>query len=301
MNYTKNLMKISIWGKLLIFVILLMIVVSIFSVKKEGFKNNKSFSFNESNNIYDTFYSNIYDLMVYSQIKNNYEIGEIINKTNLDERSIILDIGCGTGHHVGLLEDRGYNTIGIDESSAMISKAKNNYPESDFRIANVLNTNIFNYQTFTHILCLYFTIYYIENKEEFFRNCIGWLKPGSYLVVHLVDRDMFDPILPPANPLMLLTPQRYAKKRITKSKIKFDDFYYTANFELNNRDNIARFKEKFEFNDGKIKKQEHIMYMPTEKEIISIAQSVGFILQGNIDLIHTGYEYNNLYVFVKPN
>jgi SAM-dependent methyltransferase len=301
MNYTKNLMKISIWGKLLIFVILLMIVVSIFSVKKEGFKNNKSFSFNESNNIYDTFYSNIYDLMVYSQIKNNYEIGEIINKTNLDERSIILDIGCGTGHHVGLLEDRGYNTIGIDESSAMISKAKNNYPESDFRIANVLNTNIFNYQTFTHILCLYFTIYYIENKEEFFRNCIGWLKPGGYLVVHLVDRDMFDPILPPANPLMLLTPQRYAKKRITKSKIKFDDFYYTANFELNNRDNIARFKEKFEFNDGKIKKQEHIMYMPTEKEIISIAQSVGFILQGNIDLIHTGYEYNNLYVFVKPN
>ena len=112
---------------------------------------------------------------------------------------------------------------------------------------------------------------------------------------------MFDPILPPANPLMLLTPQRYAKQRITKSKIKFDDFYYTANFDLNNRDNIARFKEKFEFNDGKVKKQEHIMYMPTEKEIISIAQSVGFILQGNIDLIHTGYEYNNLYVFVKPN
>ena len=57
----------------------------------------------------------------------------------------------------------------------------------------------------------------------------------------------------------------------------------------------------FEFNDGKVKKQEHIMYMPTEKEIISIAQSVGFILQGNIDLIHTGYEYNNLYIFVKPN
>ena len=300
MNYTKNIMKISNWGKLLIIVILLMIGVSIFSVKKEGFKNNKSFSFNDSN-IYDNFYSNIYDLMVYSQIKNNYEVGEIINMTNLTEHSIILDIGCGTGHHVGLLENKGYNAIGIDESSSMISKAKQNYPDSDFRVANVLNSNIFNYQTFTHILCLYFTIYYVENKEEFFRNCIGWLKPGGYLVVHLVDRDMFDPILPPANPLMLLTPQRYAKQRITKSKIKFDDFYYTANFDLNNRDNIARFKEKFEFNDGKVKKQEHIMYMPTEKEIISIAQSVGFILQGNIDLIHTGYEYNNLYVFVKPN
>ena len=102
----------------------------------------------------------------YSQIKNNYEVGEIINMTNLTEHSIILDIGCGTGHHVGLLENKGYNAIGIDESSSMISKAKNNYPESDFRVANVLNSNIFNYQTFTHILCLYFTIYYVENKYK---------------------------------------------------------------------------------------------------------------------------------------
>jgi hypothetical protein len=130
---------------------------------------------------------------------------------------------------------------------------------------------------------------------------MNWLMPGGYLVVHLVDRDMFDPILPPANPLVILSPQRYAKERITKSRVKFDNFSYTANFELDSKSNLAKFKEKFEFNDGKVKKQEHKLYMPTQSEIISIAQDTGFILHGVIDLISSGYEYNNLYIFVKPN
>jgi hypothetical protein len=41
--------------------------------------------------------------------------------------------------------------------------------------------------------------------------------------------------------------------------------------------------------------------MPSQNEIITIAQEMGFILQGVIDLISIGYEYNNLYIFVKPN
>jgi hypothetical protein len=148
---------------------------------------------------------------------------------------------------------------------------------------------------------MYFTIYYVEDKSRFFRNAMNWLMPGGYLVIHLVDRDLFDPILPPANPLVIFSPQRYAKDRITKSRVKFDKFSYTANFELDNKTNLAKFKEKFEFNDGKVKKQEHKMYMPSQNEIITIAQEMGFILQGVIDLISIGYEYNNLYIFVKPN
>jgi uncharacterized protein YxeA len=55
MNYTKHFMKLSIWGKLLIIIILLMIGVSFFSVKKEGFKSNKKFVFNDS--VYDNFWN----------------------------------------------------------------------------------------------------------------------------------------------------------------------------------------------------------------------------------------------------
>jgi SAM-dependent methyltransferase len=299
MNFKFN--KLSIWIKLLILISIILICFSIFSVKQEGFKNNKTFTFAEGPIIYDGFYSTIYDSLVYNQIKNEYEIGKIVDTTTPTEESIILDIGCGTGHHVNALQEMGLNVIGIDNSSDMINQAKLNFPNGNFKKGDMVNDNLFNNQTFTHIICMYFTIYYVEDKSRFFRNAMNWLLPGGYLVVHLVDRDLFDPILPPANPLVIFSPQRYAKDRITKSRVKFDKFSYTANFEIDNKTNLAKFKEKFEFNDGKVKKQEHKMYMPSTNEIIAIAQEMGFILHGVIDLISIGYEYNNLYIFVKPN
>jgi SAM-dependent methyltransferase len=299
MNFKFN--KLSIWIKLLILISIILICFSIFSVKQEGFKNNKTFTFAEGPIIYDGFYSTIYDSLVYNQIKNEYEIGKIVDTTTPTEESIILDIGCGTGHHVNALQEKGLNVIGIDNSNDMIKQAKINFPNGNFKKGDMTNDNLFNNQTFTHIICMYFTIYYVEDKSRFFRNAMNWLLPGGYLVVHLVDRDLFDPILPPANPLVIFSPQRYAKDRITKSRVKFDKFSYTANFEIDNKTNLAKFKEKFEFNDGKVKKQEHKMYMPSTNDIITIAQETGFILHGVIDLISIGYEYNNLYIFVKPN
>ena len=293
--------NITTWGKVLLFFAVLLIGYSVFSMKRENFQNTKTFVFNDGPSVYDEFYSEIYDQMVFSHTKDAYEIGEIINQTSPTEHSIILDIGCGTGHHVAFLEQNGISAVGVDNSSAMIAKAKANYPNYNFRLGDALDANAFQYQSFTHILCMYFTKYYIKDKTLFFNNCMGWLKPGGYLVVHVVDRDMFDPILPPANPLVMFTPQRYVKERITKSKIRFHDFNYTANFDLDHKSNLAKFKEKFEFHDGRVKKQEHKMYMPTEKEIIVMAQEAGYLLHAEIDLIKTGYEYNRLIIFVKPN
>jgi hypothetical protein len=129
-----------------------------------------------------------------------------------------------------------------------------------------------------------------------------WLKPGGYLIVHLVDRDNFDPILPPGNPLLYVSPQKYAKKRITTTKVKFDDFSYSADFQLDDKTNIATFTEKFKNDsDGKIRKNEHIMYMPTIDVIVKQAQQVGFILDAEVDMLNCQYEYQYLYMFIKPN
>ena len=182
----------------------------------------------------------------------------------------------------------------------MIKKAKENYPNLNFKQANVLNKDIFHNNTFTHILCLYFTIYYIENKAEFFNNCMDWLMPGGYLVVHLVDRYKFDPILPPGNPLYVVSPQKYAKERITKTKVNFNEFVYNADFKLNESTNTAIFDEKFKFNDGKVRKQEHILYMNDVSDIVNMAQEAGFLLHAKVDLVKVAYEYQYLYVFVKP-
>ena len=298
--------KSSAWGKILFFTILLLIVVSIFksgaSGKKEGFEESNQFFFKSGPQLYDDFYSTIYDQLVFSNLKDQYEIGEIVNSTKPTQESIILDVGSGTGHHVGLLQEKGYKTIGIDISEDMISTAQANYPNYDFKQGDVLNASQFQSQSFTHILCLYFTLYYFKDKTQFFKNCMYWLMPGGFLVVHVVNRDHFDPILPPANPLLLLTPQRYAKKRITNSNVTFDDFKYSANFDLKPSENIATFTEKFQNKEsGKVfRKQQHIFYMEPESDILAMAKQTGFIILGKIDLIKVGYEYQYLYIFQKP-
>jgi type III secretory pathway component EscR len=131
---------------------------------------------------------------------------------------------------------------------------------------------------------------------------MNWLMPGGSLVVHVVNRDQFDPILPPANPLLMLTPQRYAKERITKSNVTFEDFKYSANFDLDNKNNSAKFVERFQNKEtGKVfRKHEHQMYMESEADILDLAKDAGFIIFGKVDLIKVGYEYQYLYIFQKP-
>jgi SAM-dependent methyltransferase len=276
--------------------------------KKEGFEQeNKflfkdSFTFKNNSNLYDDFYANIYDYLVFNNLKDDYEVGEIINKTSPTSESKILDIGCGTGQHVNLLGSKSLDILGIDISDSMIKKAKENFPNYKFKVADALNSGEFESDSFTHILCLYFTIYYFNDKKTFFNNCFKWLMPGGYLIIHLVDREKFDPILPPGNPLLYVSPQRYAKNRITSTKVKFNDFSYSSNFELDSDNNIAKFIEKFKDDkDGKIRKQEHILYIPTEQEIINEAQNCGFIVESKIDLLHCQYEYQYLYVLIKAN
>jgi SAM-dependent methyltransferase len=298
--------KCSSWGKVIIFTILLMVLVMIFkplnSYRAEGFEQNDQFLFKTGQDVYDDFYADIYDYLVFNNVKDEYEVGEIMNKTTASSQSKILDIGCGTGHHVAELSGRSIDVLGIDISPSMIKKAKQNYPDYKFEVKDATNSQIFQQDTFTHILCMYFTIYYIQDKAQFFENCYNWLMPGGYLIVHLVDRKNFDPILPPGNPLLYVSPQKYAKERITNTKVKFTDFAYNANFDLDEQNNIAKFTEKFKNDkDGKVRKHEHIMYMPDLTEIVDEAQAAGFVVEGKVDLLHCQYEYQYLYIFTKPN
>jgi SAM-dependent methyltransferase len=300
--------KFSNFGKILLFISLLLIIIVFFKFvdnqnpnKKEGFIQQQDFLFKKGGDIYDDFYADIYDYLVFNEVKNDYEVGMILNQNAPNTKSVILDVGCGTGHHVGkLAQNNNLEVIGIDKSQAMIKKAKENYPNLNFQLADVLNRDNFQNNMFTHILCLYFTIYYIENKMQFFNNCMDWLKPGGYLIVHLVDRYKFDPILPPGNPLYIVSPQKYAKERITSTKINFNEFIYNSNFKLNETSDTAIFDEKFKFDNGKVRKQEHILYMNNLSDIVNMAQEAGFLIHAKIDLMKVAYEYQYLYVFMKP-
>ena len=155
-SISKTYNKMSHWGKILLWItIFLIVVVSMRSWKpwqREAFTQNDTLIVKSGNDLYDDFYVNIYDYLVYNNLKNSYEVGEIIQKTGPTQHSIILDVGSGTGHHVASLASKGYNVTGVDQSSAMVKKAKENYPTCQFIQGDVLNNYQFEKQSFTHIL-----------------------------------------------------------------------------------------------------------------------------------------------------
>lgn len=297
-------MKQSIWTRTAIvtgIILVILMVVNKSAIYKEGFVQRDKYVLKQGNEIYDNFYSSIYDELVYDNVKNDFEVGEIKRLIKPTSHSRVLDIGSGNGHHVKLLEKNGYNVEGIDKSSAMVENAKNKYPSCKFKQADALESMTYPENTFTTITCLYFTIYYIDDKQLLLQNCYNWLKPGGSLVLHLVNRDKFDPILNVADPLVWVSPQKYAKKRITSSLVKFKDFQYKANFDFYKEKNLAEFTETMTDDKTKnVRKNIHNLYMPTQKKILAMAKNVGFILKGKIDLVNVQYEYQYLYILYKP-
>jgi len=325
----------STWGKVLLFFLLLAVIFFISksfdkSQKKEGFTdilsdditselNNtdlylgSDFSVKSNiNDIYDDFYATIYDDLLYYKFKNNYEIGVLINNANPTSESIILDIGSGTGHYVGNLASKGYNAHGIDISPSMIKKAKQNYPEfaNNFIHGDVLNINVLKPNSLTHINCMDFTIYYIENKPAFFQNCMNWLMPGGYLLVHLVDKNNFNYTIPSSglfnNDKNLL--KKIADTRIIQNKVNIPKYNmdYLSTFEINSHSKQATITETFKglVNDNQlVRKNTHRLYMESIDEIYNMAINEGFILQGMIDMgnIENTRQSQYIYVFTKPN
>ena len=277
--------------------------------RKETFiEERETFIRRTGDDIFDPFYVGIYDELLRNEAKDRFEVDHVLPDSNVE--AVILDVGSGTGHHVNLLNKQNASVIGIDSSPAMVEIAKKNYPELDFRQADMLNSMVFPENTFTNISCLYFTIYYIKDKHRFLENCFKWLKPYGTLTLHLVNMNKFDPMLPAANPFIGVSPQSYSPTRITESTIKFDVFDYKSDFQLNKKikantlvlsePNVI-FKETIKFNNKKkARVNEHELYMSNQNSILAAARDVGFILTAQYDMASIEYDYNYLYTLAKP-
>ena len=267
---------------------------------KEGFVQMQKFILKQDADAYDEFYAHIYDKIHLPENRCRNELKLILEATSADETSVFLDVGSGTGETLKTLNDVGARCFGIDKSEAMVKTAKNKcLSEVSIKNADVLDAMNYDRQTFSHILCLYHTIYEIENKAKFFQNCRYWLKNGGVLVVHLVDKGKFNTVMPAAHPYMIDNPQKYVSERITKSSVNFIDFEYDSKYDIKDGP-VSTIMETFtDAATQKIRQNERRLFMESEDVILKTALNNGFSLYGKINLEPVNSdEHQSLYLLV---
>jgi len=266
----------------------------------------------DSQLIYDDFYAGIYDQLSNQKERTKAKLAilkDLWEKETPISNWSILDVGCGTGHaSVALAKLGAGRVIGLDNSSAMIHYAENTVePEAKldkkqsealtWRTDTILNPSACSAGEFTHIICFYFSFYYINDQEQFFRTMNLWSKPSGKLCIDVVNKYKFDPILESASPFVAFSVQKYSKERVMKSKVAFDKFDYEAEFTLT--DPKAEFYETFRFKNGHVRRQKHQFTMPAIEKIVQMAKLGGWKYIGFQDLNSVGFEYGYLLTFEK--
>jgi SAM-dependent methyltransferase len=266
----------------------------------EGFTQMQKFILKQDDATYDPFYAHIYDEIHLPEQRCSKELKLIIDATNADETSVFLDVGSGTGETLKTLDSIGVRCFGIDKSQAMIEKATEKCGKQvKIRRGDVTDSMNYDKYTFSHILCLYYTIYEIENKRKFFQNCRYWLKNGGMLIIHLVDKKKFNTVVPVGTPDLIDNPQKYAKERITKTTVDFMDFVYDSKYDIKEGP-VSTFTEKFtDSATKKVRQNERRLFMESEDEILKMATNEGLTLYGKINLEPVTHdEHQSLYLLV---
>ena len=252
--------------------------------------------------LYDEFYAKVYDMLADGALRHDAETSLTLAWAKGFRPEVetiqVLDMGCGTGHQVELFKKAGVGkAVGVDMSEAMVAQARKNYPKNDYRVHDIEQVGNFAAGEFNLITLYYFTYYYLHDPVAMFRNAFQWLQPGGCLVIHLVNREKFDPILESASPFVAFSVQKYAKERVTRSKVAFDKFDYEADFDI--QGSSVDFREEFSFKNGKVRRQTQHMTMPKMEQVVGIAEHNGFTYKQFMDMTAIGYEYQYLFCFVR--
>ena len=284
--------------------VLLMHYITVWAAGQEGFENGKTDTLTDP---YDEFYAGIYDTLWHSSDECNQFTRVSLQDISLADQPIasvkLLDMACGTSPHACWLKNLGIEVVGADSSEAMITKAHNNCPSADFKVADVMKAATFAPKSFSHITLLGFAIYELSSAKMAADNAYLWTQPGGYFVVHLVEPEKFDPLLNLASPFAAFSLQKYSLERKVDSEIYFDTFKYRGTFNQKKNHDDAEFQEIFTFYDpgkgAKYREQTHKWNMPSMDEMIETIQSAGWRHKESVHMVSCGKEYQYLAYFQR--
>lgn len=267
----------------------------LFPKQKEYFSQKSPFILRQDNDKYDSFYLEYYDELNATESYCEDDLLFITETTAPDEKSVFLDIGCGSGILLGRLEDKNILAFGVDKSAAMEKACQDRLKYTEIYCVDVLaDPMLYDNNTFSHITCTHFTIYEMENKEMLLNYCFNWLKCGGYFIVHLVDPDSYRKVLPSVHVDEELWPT------IMKTNIENNEYTYRSEFKPKNKGYLftETFTDKY---TEKVRQNQINLIMETKQHITDLATKCGF-------LVHKESTYKNkikdphqyLVIFIKP-
>src|SRR5258708_34929961 len=163
---------------------------------------------------------------------------------------VVLDVGCGSGVHCQMLQQKGYESWGVDLNSHMIDYARKHYPSCQFLTLDMgkLATSNLKKGYFGAILCLCTTFAYNIKNEEIeavLRSFQLFLKDQGLLIIELFNPISFFQKLKLENSFFLESQDAY-KKRGYRVEVKH------AVWELGQI--VEETKDFFDLKSGKLLK-----------------------------------------------
>ena len=335
----KDLMNLSLLHKLFLFFLILLFILLLNNHRSntiyenyEDMTSGNKFESKYDDAIYDAFYVKYYDLVHSNKECNIEQLKIIINYAKNNKFVKLLDIGCGTGYHVHMLDKMKYDVIGLDKSTAMIEQAKSQYTNCEFIVADFLQNNLFDYNTFTHLICLNKTFYSFKDKELFFEKSNLLLNADGLIIIHIVNRDEFKPFVVSQNDESVLynSENETTNKKPQISVVKINNtLEFISEYKVLDNKNATNsatnsaaiseedaivnntidaiekppyscYNEKFtNLQTNAVRKQVINLYIPSIDEIITIAKAKGFSVKDKKPLKTCGSNTEFLLILKK--
>jgi len=171
-----------------------------------------------------------------------------INKIKKLRGLNILEIGCGYGSLMALVNDLGANVIGTEASKESVEIAKKFLKgRKKVKVINVKDEKLDFQDSSFDVVVLFDVIEHVKNPEFMVKECIRVLKPGGILYSEftpyysLVGHHLYDVSKLPIHVL----PERYIKKLVYGAKVKgiFNPDDYWRDFKSLNKLRISEFQK----------------------------------------------------------
>jgi SAM-dependent methyltransferase len=271
---------------LLIFLFLLYLCFNLYRLyfgSKEGFdtiKHNTLYSSFKprtyyNNDIYDEFYSFIYDDLYFnvSRYENNSKF--LIDYLNTYGNSLI--VGSKTGHYNMILSD-SMRTYGMDESPEMIKISNYKYPNLKFKEGGVSNPHLFEPTFFTHIGCFDLEFHKINNIDDFFSSTSRWLIHNGYLFI------TYYPDIHNIN----------IDKMLNKDNISYLNLNFNYKMNMDNNRLVEEIEHK---NTHKKRRNIQDINNINEEELLTTSKMYGLFIMDKVETRSGEY----IYIFQKKN